>query len=67
LHPADWSEFGKRAGFIRNVEMVDSLDPATDRVIAAWDGQSNGTLHAVRAARAKGISVSDVGVPTEDA
>lgn len=38
-HPADWNRYGKRAGPIRNEEMV----KICDGVIAFWDGQSRGT------------------------
>lgn len=37
--PASWKALGWRAGFIRNVEMADYAD----RLIAIWDGVSNGT------------------------
>lgn len=38
-HPADWDRYGKRAGPIRNEEMVQRCDG----VIAFWDGKSRGT------------------------
>lgn len=38
-YPADWNLHGKRAGYVRNEEMV----KAADMVIAFWDGQSPGT------------------------
>ena len=38
-YPADWDEYGKAAGFIRNEEMA----KAGTHVLAFWDGQSNGT------------------------
>lgn len=37
---ADWDKFGKRAGILRNIEMLD-LKP--DLVVAFWDGVSPGT------------------------
>lgn len=40
---ADWEHHGKRAGFIRNQELVD----AVDQVVAFWDGQSRGTRHTI--------------------
>lgn len=39
----DWKQFGKRAGFIRNTEIIENADI----VIAFWDGSSNGTKDAV--------------------
>jgi nucleoside-diphosphate-sugar epimerase len=51
-HPADWKRFGKRAGFIRNDEMLDS---GIDRVAAFWDGESRGTKHTIEGARKRGI------------
>lgn len=43
VFPADWNTHGKKAGFLRNVEMADYAD----RLIAIWDGKSKGTLHMI--------------------
>lgn len=40
---ADWDTHGKKAGILRNIEMID----AADMVVAFWDGQSRGTKHAI--------------------
>lgn len=56
-HPADWKKYGRRAGYIRNVEMLDS---GIDVVLAFWDGESKGTAHTMREAEARGITVYDV-------
>jgi len=53
-HPAPWQSLGKRAGIVRNVEM---LDTKPDLVIAFWDGESRGTGHMIHAARERGIPV----------
>lgn len=45
--PADWTLYGKKAGFIRNTQMLDS---APDAVIAVWDGRSRGTLDTIKKA-----------------
>ena len=37
--PADWLQYGKAAGPIRNRQMTDNADA----LIAFWDGQSKGT------------------------
>lgn len=52
--PADWNKYGRRAGFVRNVQM---LDMQPDLVIAFWDGKSRGTEHTIREAKARGIEV----------
>ncbi len=39
----DWKQFGKRAGFIRNNEIIENADV----VIAFWDGDSKGTKDAI--------------------
>jgi hypothetical protein len=52
--PADWDRHGKRAGFIRNVEMLDE-GPAV--VLAFWARGSKGTAHTIREAYRRGILV----------
>jgi hypothetical protein len=47
---ADWENLGKRAGYLRNVEIVNSAD----RVVAFWDGVSPGTKHSMRLAKQTG-------------
>ena len=42
--PADWDTHGKKAGFLRNVDM----SRYADRLIAFWDGKSKGTGHMVK-------------------
>ena len=42
--PADWNQYGKRAGFIRNAEMAEF----SDALLAFHDGQSRGTAHMIR-------------------
>lgn len=44
IHPADWAAHGKRAGFIRNADIVASADV----VVAFWDGHSRGTADSLR-------------------
>lgn len=46
--PADWARYGKRAGVVRNSEMVGSLP---DLVIAMWNGTSRGTKDTIDRAR----------------
>lgn len=52
--PADWDRFGRRAGFLRNQEIVD----ACDEVHAWWDGKSRGTAHTIGVARKTGKKVT---------
>lgn len=39
--PADWDRYGRRAGYLRNVEMAKIADYG----LILWDGQSRGTQH----------------------
>lgn len=41
--PANWQEFGKSAGYIRNKQMADYAEV----LIAFWDGKSKGTKHMI--------------------
>lgn len=65
-HQADWREYGKRAGFKRNSEMVDAgadiclafINPCTsDRCTAPKPHGSHGTVDTIRKAHALGIPV----------
>jgi len=49
IFPADWDKYGKRAGFIRNVEIIDNCDAC----IAFWDGESHGTKHDIELCQEK--------------
>lgn len=53
LFPANWRLHPRRAGFLRNEDM---LTVAT-HLIAFWDGNSHGTQHVIEEARKKGIPV----------
>lgn len=52
-YPADWDRFGRRAGMVRNQEMV----RAAEALIALWDGQSRGTAHVIAYAREHNLRV----------
>lgn len=47
---ADWKEYGKRAGVIRNTQIVKTCD----RILAFWDGSSRGTLDTIKKATMDG-------------
>ena len=51
--PADWKRYGKRAGPLRNTEIVRQAD----MVIAFWDGRSRGTRNTIDKALRAGKSV----------
>lgn len=53
LHEPDWHGLGKRAGLIRNQEMVKT----SDAVVALHDGVSKGTAYTLRIAWAAGLPV----------
>lgn len=57
LFPANWKRYPRRAGFLRNADM---LSVAT-HLIAFWDGTSHGTRHIIDIARTKGIPVKVIG------
>lgn len=42
IYPADWDKHGKKAGFIRNIEIWKNADFG----VAFWDGVSRGTAHS---------------------
>lgn len=53
-HPADWDGKGRKAGLVRNVEMLDR-DP--DLIIAFRKDNSRGTTHLINTAREAGYTV----------
>lgn len=44
---ADWTNLGTNASYLRNISIIDS----SDFIVAFWDGDSNGTAHAIRVTR----------------
>ena len=40
---ADWKTYGRRAGFVRNVDIIKNCDIC----FAFWDGESHGTKHDI--------------------
>lgn len=50
----DWDRHGRRAGFIRNIAM---LDEKPDLVVAFLAGPSRGTWHTIKAAQDRDIEV----------
>lgn len=55
--PADWKTLGKRAGILRNLQMLD----VADAVVAFWDGQSRGTGHMISETKKRGLPLRVVG------
>ena len=49
--PAKWKQLGRKAGPIRNKEMIETCD----KLIAFWNGRSTGTAHAISVAKKAGI------------
>lgn len=49
----DWDNLGKRAGFLRNIDIVN----LADRMIAFQYKQSKGTQHSINLAKKKGIPI----------
>jgi hypothetical protein len=56
IYPAEWDKYGKRAGFIRNQQMLDAGKP---QMVVAFPG-GNGTADMVRRARKEGVPVLSV-------
>lgn len=48
---ANWEQFGKSAGYIRNKEMAEYADAA----IIFWDGKSKGAKHMIDLAKGEGL------------
>ena len=50
IYPADWNRLGKKAGMIRNRDIVKNAD----EVVAFWDGKSRGTKNTMELAEQAG-------------
>ena len=63
--PADWARHGRRAGIVRNLQMIDygAQAPEGGALVAVWDGVSRGTRHTIEAARERGVGVYVCVVP----
>ncbi len=48
-YPADWDNLGKKAGYVRNIEMA----KVTTHALLFWDRVSKGTRHMYRLIKAK--------------
>lgn len=47
IFPADWAKHGKRAGFLRNNDIIKNCDVC----VCFWDGESHGTKHDIELCR----------------
>ena len=52
----DWKKYGKRAGYIRNEDIIKN----SDYVIAFWDGMSKGTKSSIDLCQRFGIKLKIV-------
>lgn len=55
--PANWDEYGKSAGYIRNKEMAEYTAEGTGVLFAFWNGESRGTKHMIDLAHKYGLEV----------
>ncbi len=52
-YPANWAQYGKRAGYLRNEQMAKNADA----LVAFWNGKSRGTKHMIDIATRYGLKV----------
>lgn len=51
--PADWKKHGRKAGMLRNEEMIEYVQQHFGGAIFVWDGISVGTKGCIRLAKAR--------------
>ncbi len=56
IMPADWNQYGKRAGYLRNADMAKQANA----LIAFWDGQSRGTYHMIELSKKQNLKIKTV-------
>ena len=61
VYPAEWEKFGKMAGPLRNIEMLEDGKPDLVLAFHADLSKSKGTAHMVKIAKKKGIEVKIIG------
>jgi hypothetical protein len=52
-YPANWRDYGRGAGHIRNRRMAENAD----MLVAFWDGRSRGTANMIKVATELGLRV----------
>ena len=55
VFPAEWEKYGKKAGSIRNSQMIDYAKEQIPMVVAFWNGKSRGTMDTLSKAQLNGI------------
>ena len=58
--PADWLEYGKAAGPIRNRKMAEYASEGEGVLVAFWDGRSRGTASMIRLAEKAGLQIKTI-------
>ena len=53
IYLAEWETYGRRAGFLRNTQIVED----SEKIVAFWDESSRGTLDTLRKAIKAGREV----------
>ena len=56
VFPAEWKKYGRRAGFIRNSQMLEYAAKEKPLVVAFWNGNSTGTKDTLYKAEQMGIT-----------
>jgi len=63
---ADWKQYGRAAGPIRNKEKLQYAMSSEPLVIAFWDGKSKGTGNMIAQARNAGVNTLIIEMPGND-
>ena len=50
---ASWSTYGRKAGFMRNLQMAENAEA----LVALWNGESKGTANMITVAKARKLKV----------
>ena len=58
--PADWLQYGKAAGPIRNRQMAEYASAGDGMLVAFWDGKSRGTASMIQLAEKFGLRIKTI-------
>lgn len=58
-YPADWRRYGRRAGYVRNAEMLENANPEVALAFFKLGAENKGTAMMVKLCKDRGVPVTE--------